>query len=136
MNSEPLPVAVPQQTRAGSSTAHDRGPAPDPVAVLASAVDSAIAALSPRVLRDAEAGPVLESMLAAFAEAVAPVQAGLVVRSPADPLTLVQGYLGNAFTHAAGGDPDATRAALIAARAALAHLVDDDRDDEGGNWRF
>ncbi|MGM1061338.1 hypothetical protein [Saccharothrix sp. Mg75] len=135
MNSEPSPLAVPRQTRAGSATAHDRGPAPEPVVVLATAVDAAIAALSPRALRDAEAGPVLESMLTAFTAAVAPVQAGLVVRSPSDPLTLVQGYLGNAFTHAAGGDPDATRAALIAARAALAHLVDDDRDEDDGRWR-
>lgn len=121
------------QRRAGSPGA---GPTRlDPVRVLATAVDGAIAALKP----GAPAGPVLESMLTGFTEAVAPAQAAiaeLAVRDPGGPLKMVQDYLGNAFAWAVSGDVEATRAALIAARAALFHLDDPDDAFDQHHWRF
>lgn len=125
---------VPAQPRAGSATAC-RTPSPrDPLAALTTAVDAAIAALPPTARTDA-----LEHMLAAFAAAVAPVRSGLAELAAHDRrgvLKVAQGYLGNAFAHAAAGDVDATRSALIAARAALFHLGAGEDSAPGGDWRF
>ncbi|MEU5695140.1 hypothetical protein [Actinosynnema sp. NPDC020468] len=122
------PVMVPSQTCGGSATAGSGRPSREVTRVLVSAVDAAIAVLDP----SAPAGPVLESMLTSFTETVSPVQgriADLAAREPNGPLRIVQGYLGNAFSHAIAGDVHATRSALITARAALACFAEDDGPD-------
>lgn len=119
------PVVVPSQTRNGSATAGSTRPAPEVLEVLCSAVDGALAMLG----ADAPPGPVLESMLTAFTERVAPVRER-IADSPDGSLRIVQCYLGNAFAHAVEGDVAATRSALIAARVALARFFDDEPDTE------
>ncbi|GAA1315614.1 hypothetical protein [Saccharothrix xinjiangensis] len=126
-------VPVPEQTRAGSATVCRPRPERDPLPVLTAAVDAAIAALPPTARADA-----LEPMLTDFALTVAPVQgdlAGLAAHDRRGVLKIAQGYLGNAFTHAVTGDVDATRAALIAARASLFHLGGGEEVTSGADWR-
>ncbi|MFT7840248.1 hypothetical protein Q5530_29250 [Saccharothrix sp. BKS2] len=127
-------VPVPEQTRAGSATVSRRHPERDPLPVLTAAVEAAIAALPPTARADA-----LELMLTDFTLAVAPVQgdlAGVAARDRRGALKIAQGYLGNAFTHAVTGDVDATRAALIAARATLFHLGGGEEIASGADWRL
>lgn len=102
--------------------------------VLVAALDAAIATLASA----ASVGHALEAMLATFADTVAPVQADIEVlaaREPDGALRIARGYLDNAFAHAVAGDAEATRAALITARAALFHLGGGDEDGDG-DWRF
>jgi hypothetical protein len=102
--------------------------------VLTAAVDAAIAALPPTAPAAA-----LEPMLTDFTLAVGPVQGDLAAVAAQDrrgALKIAQGYLGNAFTHAVTGDVDATRAALIAARATLCHLGDGGDVASTTDWRF
>ncbi|QFZ20232.1 hypothetical protein [Saccharothrix syringae] len=133
MSLDPPPVQVPQQTRAGSATACRARSPQDPLTVLVAAVDAAIAALPPAARADA-----LEPMLTDFAAAVSPVQGALAgaVHDPRGVFEVARGYLGNAFTHAVGGDVEATRAALIAARATLCHLGEAEDAAEGAEWRW
>lgn len=83
-------------------------------------------------------------MLSGFTDRVGAVRERLEVLAAAQPqgaLPVALGHLGNAFAHAAKGDVDATRAALITAHATLFLAGGDTEDAEAADadtqsWRF
>lgn len=114
----------------------------DPIAVLADAVDAAIADLGDTPASGTGAGAAVDAMLMRFTAAMSPVRARIAELTAAEPggqLVVVIGYLSNAFTQASEGNVRATRAALIAASVALLRLTGDGHSAGGLDvpyWRF
>ena len=99
---------------AGGACAED-----DPVAVLRSAVHTAVAGLDEL---DEPARPEVRRILTTLLDEIASGRQALLAQVAVDPrgtVALTLGYLGNALLHAHAGDVDAARAALRTAQLAL-----------------
>ncbi|MFD1150046.1 hypothetical protein [Saccharothrix hoggarensis] len=100
-------------------------PADDQTAVLRLAVDSAVHAVLHVDPRHGDARRDIDRVLATLAGDVAPVWdrlSALADETPDDPVGTVVGFLRDAREHAAAGDVQAARVALIAARTTLFRL--------------